>query len=104
MQSVSQTTLYPCNLPHVKIPTHQAAGHSLSVVSAPAPVAQRLDVTGSPVHRQNVPPPALQQRQLPVAPDVGGLRSTKSQRIRGATNNMRMKQMEMRESHAVVYS
>ncbi|KAK7469869.1 hypothetical protein BaRGS_00036089 [Batillaria attramentaria] len=82
----------------------QHPSHGLSVVSAPAPVVQRPDVvspnTGQP--RQTQP--------VSIGPSTNALdtlnsqRSTKSQRIRGATNSMRLRQLEMRENHAFVFS
>ena len=66
---------------------------SLSVVSAPAPVMHRPELA--------VPPGVSGRQPLPAAPQqtaVPGLRSTKSQRIRGASNNLRMKQLSVRDS------
>ena len=93
-------SLYQYSFPSAIKVTPQHMAHGLSVVSAPAPVVQRPELVSaaSQPHRQMIqPPPQMND-------GVSGLRSTKSQRIRGATNNIRMKQLEMRESHAVVYS
>ncbi|XP_013405921.1 tubulin polyglutamylase TTLL13P-like [Lingula anatina] len=75
--------------------TPYAGPQGLSVVSAPAPVVQRPELTGNRA-----------QKTLTAQQNVDSVpgRSTRSQRIRGASNNMRLKQMEMRENHAIVYS
>ncbi|XP_064620214.1 tubulin polyglutamylase ttll6-like [Lineus longissimus] len=72
---------------------------NLSVVSAPAPVVQRPELSSAGTNSlRGGAQPEVQQ------PTDQGLRSTKSQRIRGASNNVRLKQIEMRENHAVVLS
>lgn len=80
----------------------------LSVVSAPAPVVQRPELAP----RLELESPGTvsitrvgSNQSMPES--QGGsahLRSTKSQRIRGATNNLRLRQLELRENHAVVFS
>ncbi|XP_060583325.1 tubulin polyglutamylase ttll6-like isoform X11 [Ruditapes philippinarum] len=87
-------------------------GPGLSVVSGPAPVIQRPDLC----HPSTNNPPSSNSSISRVsshhsssnlseaASNVSGLRSTRSQRIRGASNNIRLRQMEMRENHAVVFS
>lgn len=81
----------------------------LSVVSAPAPVIQRPEL----VNRSDLESPgSLSITRVGSNQSVSegqgsahrGDRSTKSQRIRGATNNLRLRQLELRENHAVVFS
>jgi hypothetical protein len=72
---------------------------NLSIVSAPAPVVQRPELSSAGTLSQHSG--AQPEIQQPMEP---GLRSTKSQRIRGASNNMRLKQLELRENNAVVLS
>ncbi|KAL4227528.1 Tubulin polyglutamylase ttll6 [Mactra antiquata] len=91
-------------------------GPGLSVVSGPAPVIQRpehnADSSGttcinpsfSSGNISRISSHHSSSNISDVAPSVSGLRSTKSQRIRGASNNIRLRQMEMRENHAVVFS
>ncbi|XP_059179352.1 tubulin polyglutamylase ttll6-like isoform X6 [Physella acuta] len=67
---------------------------SLSVVSAPAPMTFKPDVHANNGFHKVVSPQA-------VLPDQ---RSTKSQRFRGASNSIKLHQMEMRENQAYVYS
>ncbi|XP_076464953.1 tubulin polyglutamylase ttll6-like isoform X4 [Babylonia areolata] len=84
----------------------QHPSHGLSVVSAPAPVVQRPDVVSpqNPAGGRTAQPPVhVTGSGLEVVPNPSS-RSTKSQRIRGASNNMRLRQMEMRENHAFVFS
>ena len=104
-QALSTGNLYQYSFPNVVKVTPQHAAHGLSVVSAPAPVVHRpeLSSSASTSGRERVEraPTIPQQHTLE---GISGLRSTKSQRIRGASNNMRMKQLEMRENHAVVFS
>ncbi|CAL1538825.1 unnamed protein product [Lymnaea stagnalis] len=70
----------------------------LSVVSAPAPVTLRPDVISpSTIGFQKMP-----LTQVTVADK--NHRSTKSQRARGASNSIRLRQLEMRENRAFVYS
>ncbi|KAK6188733.1 hypothetical protein SNE40_004850 [Patella caerulea] len=78
------------------------ASHGLSVVSAPAPVVQRPDLA----LRQDLSSPhsALSRISSQHSVSESPTRSTKSQRIRGASNNLRLRQMEMRENHAFVHS
>ena len=79
--------------------------NNLSVVSGPAPVVQRPEVSSAGLpHPILTSHPTSAHMPQPNLENISGLRSTKSQRIRGASNNIRMKQMEMRENHAVVYS
>ncbi|XP_056022302.1 tubulin polyglutamylase ttll6-like isoform X48 [Ostrea edulis] len=80
----------------------------LSVVSAPAPVMQRPEL-GRPDAKSSGTSSALSrgasQQSMPVEPQPGtSTRSTKSQRIRGASNSLRLRQLEMRENHAIVFS
>ncbi|XP_078605031.1 uncharacterized protein LOC144878025 isoform X7 [Branchiostoma floridae x Branchiostoma japonicum] len=78
------------------------ASVNLSVVSGPAPVAHRPELVPAVGGRdKDSPGGGTPNRQ---GGEVGFLRSTRSQRIRGATNNLRIKQLEMRENHAVVLS
>ena len=83
----------------------QHPSHGLSVVSAPAPVMQRPDVTSpggtNPILMRQHPPVQVTGNGLEI---VSTSRSTKSQRVRGASNSMRLRQMEMRENQAYVYS
>ncbi|KAL8566494.1 hypothetical protein ACOMHN_012313 [Nucella lapillus] len=87
----------------------QHPSHGLSVVSAPAPVVQRPDVVSPnnnhPLSRSNNsnPPPPVHVTGTGLDM-VSSTRSTKSQRIRGASNNLRLRQIEMRENHAFVFS
>lgn len=82
----------------------------LSVVSAPAPVMQRPEL-GRPDTKSSGTSSALSrvgsQQSMPLEPQLGmgtSTRSTKSQRIRGASNSLRLRQLEMRENHAIVFS
>lgn len=97
----------PVNLPRVSS-NHGPAG--LSVVSAPAPVMQRPEL-GRPDTKSSGTSSALSrvgsQQSMPLEPQLGmgtSTRSTKSQRIRGASNSLRLRQLEMRENHAIVFS
>lgn len=74
--------------------TQQQMASNLSVVSAPAPVIQRPDIVP---HNH-----ALQRQPVNSAQAEVRLRSTNSQRARGAANNLRVKQLEMRETQAGV--
>lgn len=82
----------------------------LSVVSAPAPVMQRPELA-RPDAKSSGTSSALSrvgsQQSMPLEPQLGmgsSTRSTKSQRIRGASNSLRLRQLEMRENHAIVFS
>ncbi|XP_056022278.1 tubulin polyglutamylase ttll6-like isoform X22 [Ostrea edulis] len=93
------------NLPRV---TSNNGPPGLSVVSAPAPVMQRPEL-GRPDAKSSGTSSALSrgasQQSMPVEPQPGtSTRSTKSQRIRGASNSLRLRQLEMRENHAIVFS
>lgn len=95
------------DLPRVSS-NHGPAG--LSVVSAPAPVMQRPEL-GRPDTKSSGTSSALSrvgsQQSMPLEPQLGmgtSTRSTKSQRIRGASNSLRLRQLEMRENHAIVFS
>ncbi|XP_071476068.1 LOW QUALITY PROTEIN: tubulin polyglutamylase ttll6-like [Diadema antillarum] len=81
--------------------TSAGAMINLSVVSGPAPVVHRPDLASAGSSRATV-----SRETLGSAPDSYShpLRSTKSQRIRGASNTLRLKQLELRENHAVVLS
>lgn len=93
-----------------RYPSQQGPG--LSVVSGPAPVIQRPDLS----HPDSILPPSTTgtisrvsshhstSNLSDASSNVSGLRSTRSQRIRGASNNIRLRQMEMRENHAAVFS
>ncbi|XP_053405841.1 tubulin polyglutamylase ttll6-like isoform X23 [Mercenaria mercenaria] len=93
-----------------RYPSQQGPG--LSVVSGPAPVIQRPDLGHPPSTNplssngniSRVSSHHSSSNLSETASNVSGLRSTKSQRIRGASNNIRLRQMEMRENHAVVFS
>ncbi|RMX47403.1 hypothetical protein pdam_00019330 [Pocillopora damicornis] len=94
---------YMCSMyafPNVlKVAPQPQNGMNLSVISGPAPVNYRPSPASSSIsaeqssssHRFTGSPSAL-------------MRSTKAQRARGATNNMRLKQLELRENHAVALS
>ncbi|XP_071953341.1 tubulin polyglutamylase ttll6-like isoform X4 [Antedon mediterranea] len=66
----------------------------LSLVSGPAPVVQRPDLRCSTHSAGSSQGVAIETNA----------RSTKSQRIRGASNSLRLKQLELREHQAVVLS
>ena len=99
-----------------RFPSQQGPG--LSVVSGPAPVIQRPDLgmpesitpsTGSlsrvsSHHSHANSSVTLQQRSAGSYRTSTSLRSTKTQRIRGASNNLRLRQLELRENHATVLS
>ncbi|XP_056022292.1 tubulin polyglutamylase ttll6-like isoform X37 [Ostrea edulis] len=96
---------YHLDLPRV---TSNNGPPGLSVVSAPAPVMQRPEL-GRPDAKSSGTSSALSrgasQQSMPVEPQPGtSTRSTKSQRIRGASNSLRLRQLEMRENHAIVFS
>ncbi|XP_048248595.1 tubulin polyglutamylase ttll6-like isoform X1 [Haliotis rufescens] len=81
--------------------------HGLSVVSAPAPVIQRPElVRPEMVVSASSPGSGLSRisSNHSMTENPASHRSTKSQRIRGASNTMRLRQLEMRENHAFVYS
>ncbi|XP_046559027.1 LOW QUALITY PROTEIN: tubulin polyglutamylase ttll6-like [Haliotis rubra] len=81
--------------------------HGLSVVSAPAPVVQRPElVRPEMVVSASSPGSGLSRisSNHSVTENPASHRSTKSQRIRRASNTMRLRQLEMRENHAFVYS
>ncbi|XP_069136948.1 tubulin polyglutamylase ttll6-like isoform X8 [Argopecten irradians] len=93
------------NLPRVPA---NCGPQGLSVVSAPAPVVQRPELAS---RSEMESPGALSitrvgsNQSMPESQGSSAhLRSTKSQRIRGATNNLRLRQLELRENHAVVFS
>ncbi|XP_033750297.1 tubulin polyglutamylase ttll6-like isoform X3 [Pecten maximus] len=93
------------NLPRVPA---NSGPQGLSVVSAPAPVVQRPELAS---RSELESPGALSitrvgsNQSMPESQGSSAhLRSTKSQRIRGATNNLRLRQLELRENHAVVFS
>ncbi|XP_012937408.1 tubulin polyglutamylase ttll6 isoform X10 [Aplysia californica] len=77
------------------VPQQMSGG--LSVVSAPAPVSLRPEMSSPGTGFARMPPPQV------TAAD-NSHRSTKSQRARGASNNMRLRQLELRENQAFVYS
>ncbi|XP_021349618.1 tubulin polyglutamylase ttll6-like isoform X2 [Mizuhopecten yessoensis] len=93
------------NLPRVPA---NSGPQGLSVVSAPAPVVQRPELAS----RSELESPGAMSitrvgsnQSMPESQGSSAhLRSTKSQRIRGATNNLRLRQLELRENHAVVFS
>ncbi|XP_041370181.1 tubulin polyglutamylase ttll6-like isoform X2 [Gigantopelta aegis] len=79
--------------------------HGLSVVSAPAPVVQRPELQRPNGMNNSGNTLSRLTSHLSVKSEaLNSHRSTKSQRIRGASNNMRIRQLEMRENHAFVYS
>ncbi|XP_062575682.1 tubulin polyglutamylase ttll6-like isoform X17 [Saccostrea cucullata] len=93
------------NLPRV---TSNNGPPGLSVVSAPAPVMQRPELA-RPDAKSSGTSSALSrggsQQSMPLEAQMGtSSRSTKSQRIRGASNSLRLRQLEMRENHAIVFS
>ncbi|XP_071844450.1 tubulin polyglutamylase ttll6-like isoform X5 [Apostichopus japonicus] len=79
------------SMPHT---LHASNVPSLSVVSGPAPVVHRPDMNSASGRT------TISRERADNSP----LRSTKSQRIRGVTNSVRLKQLELRESHGVVLS
>lgn len=82
----------------------QHPSHGLSVVSAPAPVVQRPDVMSpNSAHLRQTPPINANIHPSTNQAD-NAQRSTKSQRIRGASNSIRLRQLELRENHAFVFS
>ncbi|XP_071844447.1 uncharacterized protein [Apostichopus japonicus] len=78
------------SMPHT---LHASNVPSLSVVSGPAPVVHRPDMNSASGRT------TISRERADNSP----LRSTKSQRIRGVTNSVRLK-LELRESHGVVLS
>nr|XP_039251875.1 tubulin polyglutamylase ttll6-like [Styela clava] len=74
---------------------------NLSVVSGPAPVAHRSELLGGVLEKATVIPPGSRSN---LDSPIPSLRTTKSERIRGATNNLRIKQLELRENRATVIS
>lgn len=94
--------LFITDLPRV---TSNNGPPGLSVVSAPAPVVQRPDLAhpGSVTPGSNISRIGSQQ-SVPEGHGSASHRSTRSQRIRGASNNLRLRQIEMRENHATVLS
>ncbi|KAK3096766.1 hypothetical protein FSP39_003043 [Pinctada imbricata] len=94
----------PVNLP--RVPSNHGP-QGLSVVSAPAPVMQRPDLG-----RPDIKSPASsshsrigsQHSEFTETIGSANTRSTKSQRIRGASNSLRLKQLEMRENQTIVFS
>ena len=78
--------------------------HGLSVVSAPAPVVQRPELQRPEMNSSGNNLSRLNSHLSVKSDTLNSHRSTKSQRIRGASNNMRIRQLEMRENHAFVYS
>jgi len=70
------------------------------VISGPAPVSYRP----SPTNTGGVEPEQANSSHGLAGSASGLLRSTKAQRARGATNNLRLKQLELRENHAVALS
>ncbi|CAH1796784.1 unnamed protein product, partial [Owenia fusiformis] len=93
----------PYNLPSVlaknAVP-QPAASLGLSVVSAPAPVVQRPEL-GSQGNGKSKQKDKEGQQGLD---QISGIRPTKAQKIRGASNSIRLKQLELRENHASVLS
>ncbi|XP_052793538.1 tubulin polyglutamylase ttll6-like isoform X30 [Mya arenaria] len=86
---------------------HSQQGPGLSVVSGPAPVIQRPDLghseSGSVMSAGGLSRVSSHHSSLSDS-NIPSLRSTRSQRIRGASNNIRLRQMEMRENHAIAFS
>ena len=92
----------------VKMSSHQTTSvvqmkpsSGLAVISAPPPLRQREEIASAPAiesaHSMVHATPVLLE-------DLTGLRTTRSQRIRGASNNMKAKQLEMRGNQTFVYS
>ena len=74
-------------------------GGGLSVVSAPAPMSQRPDLTSnSQVNTRTV------LTQNGGSFEKLGLQKGGAKHMRAASNNLRMKQMELTGNHAVVFS
>ncbi|XP_052098038.1 tubulin polyglutamylase ttll6-like isoform X3 [Mytilus californianus] len=92
-------------VPHLPRVAPNNGPPGLSVVSAPAPVVQRPDLghPGSATPGSNISRIGSQQ-SISEGQNSASLRSTKSQRIRGASNNLRIRQIELRENHATVLS
>lgn len=82
----------------------QFPSNALSVVSAPAPVVHRPEVG----FLGNIQPARQTSQPFHISSHrsetQNNQRSTKAQRIRGATNSIRLRQLEMRENHAFVLS
>ncbi|XP_052098042.1 tubulin polyglutamylase ttll6-like isoform X7 [Mytilus californianus] len=104
---LDNNTSKPLELPSVNLPrvAPNNGPPGLSVVSAPAPVVQRPDLghPGSATPGSNISRIGSQQ-SISEGQNSASLRSTKSQRIRGASNNLRIRQIELRENHATVLS
>ena len=104
VHSTSVTSQYHYGFPNVsKVLPHKAT-ESLSVMSAPAPVVTRQELMTSASAATGKKPVGLlgpqQSSAVGMAPTV-----VKSQRPRAApTNNLRLKQMEIVDNHAVVFS
>lgn len=103
----SNRTVWQYHLDLPRVPAN-CGPQGLSVVSAPAPVVQRPELAS---RSEMESPGALSitrvgsNQSMPESQGSSAhLRSTKSQRIRGATNNLRLRQLELRENHAVVFS
>ncbi|WAR01060.1 TTLL6-like protein [Mya arenaria] len=75
--------------------------------TGPAPVIQRPDLghseSGSVMSAGGLSRVSSHHSSLSDS-NIPSLRSTRSQRIRGASNNIRLRQMEMRENHAIAFS
>ena len=90
---------YAYPFPNVMKASPRHMTQSLSVVSAPAPVVQRPELSSA---GSNSRLGAGGLTNQPSLDNISGLRSTKSQRVRGASNNMRLKQLELRENAVVL--
>lgn len=103
MTPSAQAQQYLCSMytfPNVlKVAPQPQNGMNLSVISGPAPVSYRPNPTDS-----NTEPEQTNSTHRIGASPSGLLRSTKAQRARGATNTLRLKQIELRENHAAVLS
>ncbi|XP_074629732.1 tubulin polyglutamylase TTLL13-like isoform X2 [Acropora palmata] len=101
MTPSAQAQQYMCSMytfPNVlKVAPQPQNGMNLSVISGPAPVSYRP----SPVN--STEPGQTNSSHRIDSSSPGLLRSTKAQRVRGATNSLRLK-IELRENHAAVLS
>ena len=102
VHSTTVPSQYHYSFPTVTKMLPHKATESLSVMSAPAPVVtrQELMTSASAVAKKPVGLLTQQQSAVGMAPTV-----VKSQRPRAPpSNNLRLKQMEIVDNHAVVFS
>lgn len=77
------------------------AGGGLSVVSAPAPIAQRPELaSATQINTRALLGQNITYDKYNNNKGVGGAKGG----LRGGSNNLRMKQMELSGNHAIVYS